>query len=181
MSDCGKRVRLCRVLGGTGHRALVVAFDHALVLGPIPGTEDPLGQIGRFAAAKVDAVLLNLGLIRRFAASPPQGRLPALIARIDWTTVWAAITNNGTRELRSALLARPEDALRQGADAVLTYMVVGTGDADFEAKEIARTAEVARECERVGIPLIVESLARGKMVANPGEPKWLNLHTRMAT
>jgi DhnA family fructose-bisphosphate aldolase class Ia len=63
----------------------------------------------------------------------------------------------------------------------LTYLVVGTGDADFESKEIARTAQVARECERIGIPLIVESVARGKSVENPGEPKWLKLHTRMAT
>jgi DhnA family fructose-bisphosphate aldolase class Ia len=63
---------------------------------------------------------------------------------------------------------------------VLTYLVVGTGDAEFEMKEIRRNAEVARECERVGIPLIVESLARGKDVQNPGDPKWLNLHTRMA-
>lgn len=166
--------------GGAHHRALVVAFDHALVLGPIPGTENPLGQIRRFAEAEVDAVLLNLGLMRRFADSSLDGPLPALIARIDWTTVWSTIANNGTGELRSSLLARPEDALRQGADAVLTYMVVGTGDADFESKEIARTAEVARECERIGIPLIVESLARGKNVHNPGEPRWLNLHTRMA-
>ena len=181
MSDSGKRVRLSRVLGGGGqHRALVVAFDHALVLGPIPGTEDPLRQIRRFSEADVDAVLLNLGLIRRFADSDLAGPLPALIARIDWTTVWSAITSNGTGELRSSLVARPEDALRHGADAVLTYMVVGTGDADFESKEVARTAEVARECERIGIPLIVESLARGKNVQNPGDPKWLNLHTRMA-
>ena len=179
MSDCGKKVRLCRVLGGTGHRALVVAFDHALVLGPIPGTEDPLGQIGRFAEAKVDAVLLNLGLMRQFAESFPSGPLPAFIARIDWTTVWSAASTNGGG-LRSVLLARPEEALRHGADAVLTYMVVGTGDAKFESKEVARTAEVARECERIGIPLIVESLARGKNVQNPGEAKWLKLHTRMA-
>ena len=78
------------------------------------------------------------------------------------------------------MLASPEDALRNGADAVLTYMIVGTGDADFEAQEVARNAEVARECERVGIPLIVESLARGKGVENYADPKWLKLHTRMA-
>jgi DhnA family fructose-bisphosphate aldolase class Ia len=181
LSDCGKKIRLSRVLGGFKHRALIVAFDHALVLGPIPGTDKPLSQIRRFAEADVDAVLLNLGLIRQFAQSSFDRALPALIARIDWSTVWANLANNGRGELRSALLARPEDALRQGADAVLTYMVVGTGDADFESREIARTAEVARECERVGIPLIVESLARGKNVADPGEPKWLSLHTRMAT
>ncbi|MGB7942462.1 MAG: hypothetical protein WA804_02725 [Terriglobales bacterium] len=170
-----------RVLGGSEHRALVVAFDHALVLGPIPGTEDPLGKIRQFTQANVDALLLNLGLIRQFANSTITGRIPALIARLDWTTVWSAIGQNGSGALHSALLARPEEALRLGADAVLTYLVVGTGDAEFEMKEITRNAEVARECERVGIPLIVESLARGKDVQNPGDPKWLNLHTRMAT
>jgi DhnA family fructose-bisphosphate aldolase class Ia len=169
------------VLGSTGHGALIVAFDHALVLGPIPGTEDPLGQIRRFAEANVDAVLLNLGLIRQFVNSPFEGPLPALIARIDWSSIWSVLADGGNGQLRSALLARPEDALRQGADAILTYMVVGTGDADFEGKEVSRTAEVARECERIGIPLIVESLARGKNVQNPGDPKWLNFHTRMAT
>jgi len=180
VSDCGKKIRLNRVLGGTEHRALVVAFDHALVLGPIPGTEDPLGKIRLFAQAKVDALLLNLGLIRQFANSTIPGPTPALIARLDWTTVWSAVGQNGSGALHSSLLARPEEALRHGADAVLTYLIVGTGDAEFEMKEIARNAEVARECERVGIPLIVESLARGKDVQNPGDPKWLNLHTRMA-
>jgi class I fructose-bisphosphate aldolase len=180
VSDCGKKIRLNRVLGGAEHRALVVAFDHALVLGPIPGTEDPLGKIRQFAQANVDALLLNLGLIRQFANSTIPGPLPALIARLDWTTVWSAVGQNGSGALHSSLLARPEEALRHGADAVLTYLIVGTGDAEFEMKEIARNAEVARECERVGIPLIVESLARGKDVQNPGDPKWLNLHTRMA-
>ena len=181
MSDCGKKIRLNRVLGGAEHRALVVAFDHALVLGLIPGTEDPLGKIRQFAQANVDALLLNLGLIRQLANSTIPGPIPALIARLDWTTVWSAVGQNGSGALHSSLLARPEEALRHGADAVLTYLIVGTGDAEFEMKEIARNAEVARECERVGIPLIVESLARGKDVQNPGDPKWLNLHTRMAT
>ncbi|MGA2415988.1 MAG: hypothetical protein ABSF59_16155 [Candidatus Sulfotelmatobacter sp.] len=180
MSDCGKNIRLRRLLGGAVRRALIVAFDHALVLGPIPGTEDPLGKIHQFAQAKVDALLLNLGLMRQYANSTTPGPMPALIARLDWTTVWSAREQNGNGTLRSSLLARPEEALRLGADAVLTYLIIGTGDADFEMKEITRNAEVARECERVGIPLIVESLARGKDVRNPGDPKWLNLHTRMA-
>jgi DhnA family fructose-bisphosphate aldolase class Ia len=180
MTDCGKAIRLNRVMGGSRRRALVVAFDHALVLGPIPGTEDPLGKIRQFAQADVDALLLNLGLIRQFAHSTTPGPIPALIARLDWTTVWSVIGKNGGGALYSSLLAHPEEALRHGADAVLTYLVVGTGDTEFEMKEITRNAEVARECERVGIPLIVESLARGKDVQSPGDPKWLNLHTRMA-
>jgi len=181
LGECGKKVRLNRVLGGAEHPALVVAFDHALVLGPIPGTQDPLRQIRRFARARADAVLLNLGLLRQFANASLTGPQPAFIARIDWTTIWSAKASMGGNELRSSVLARPEEALRHGADAVLTYMVIGTGDTDFESKEIARTAEVARECERIGIPLIVESLARGKEVRNSGDPQWLNTHTRMVT
>ena len=180
MSDCGKTIRLNRVLGGSRRRALIVAFDHALVLGPIPGTEDPLGKIRQFLQADVDALLLNLGLIRQFADSAFPGPIPAVIGRLDWTTVWSAIGQEGSGALHSSLIAHPEEALRQGADAVITYLVVGTGDAEFERKEITRNAEVARECERVGIPLIIESLARGRQVRNPGDPKWLKLHTRMA-
>jgi DhnA family fructose-bisphosphate aldolase class Ia len=180
LSDYGKKLRLHRILGKTRSKALVVAFDHALVLGPIAGTGDPVGQIRRFAQSNVDAVLVNLGLIRQFAQSPFVSEAPTFIARIDWTTVWSVMSSGGEGELRSALLASPEDALRSGADAVITYMVVGTGDADFESKEIKRTADVARECEQVGIPLIVESLARGRQLENPYDPTWLKLHSRMA-
>ncbi|MBS0421298.1 MAG: hypothetical protein JSR66_26560 [Proteobacteria bacterium] len=181
MADCGKTIRLNRVLGGAGHRALVVAFDHALVLGPIEGTQNAHGQIRRFIEGGADSVLLNLGLIRQLANLHLDGPPPGIIARIDWTTIWSERAHLGGNELRSSMLARPEDALRHGADAVLTYMVIGSGDTDFESREIARTAEVARECERVGIPLIVESLARGKEVRNPADPQWLHRHTRMVT
>ncbi len=180
MGDCGKKIRLNRILRGPGLGSLVVAFDHALVLGPIPGTEDPGGQVRRFGKAKVDGLLLNLGLLRQCADSLLPGETPGIIARIDWTTVWNALSQGENGVLRSCMLAAPEEALRLGADAVLTYMVVGTGDAEFETREVERNAAVARECERLGIPFIVETLARGKGVEHPGDVKWLNLHTRMA-
>ncbi len=180
MGDVGKAIRLNRILRGPGRGSLVVAFDHALVLGPVRGTENPSHQIRQFADAGVDGILLNLGLLRHCAESLGPGRTPGIIARIDWTTVWNSLSEGAGGLLRSCMLATPEEALRQGADAVLTYMVVGTGDADFEAKEVERNARVARECEQIGIPLIVETLARGKGVENPGDSKWLKLHTRMA-
>ncbi|MFZ3332236.1 MAG: hypothetical protein WA197_16495 [Candidatus Acidiferrales bacterium] len=180
MSDCGKKIRLNRIVQ-PGRKSLVVAFDHALVLGPISGTENPAEQVRRFTDAGVDAVLLNLGLMQRCLDSLLGSSMPGIIARIDWTTLWGAPGGNGSDELRSCLVARPEDAMRNGADAVLTYLAVGTGDCDFETKEVARNAEVARECERIGMPLIIETLARGKNVKNPADPSWLKLHTRMAS
>jgi DhnA family fructose-bisphosphate aldolase class Ia len=179
VSDCGKQIRLNRIVR-PGRKSLVVAFDHALVLGPISGTENPADQVRRFADAGVDAILLNLGLIKRCLDSLLAPVMPGIIARIDWTTLWGTPGGSESAELRSCLLAKPEDAMRHGADAVITYLAVGTGDADFETKEIARNAEVARECERIGMPLIIETLARGNNVKNPSDPHWLKLHTRMA-
>jgi DhnA family fructose-bisphosphate aldolase class Ia len=184
VSDCGKKIRLNRIVR-PGHRSLVIAFDHALVLGPISGTENPAQQVRRFADAGVDALLLNIGLLRVCLDALLGDRMPGIIARIDWTTLWGIPNGNGTGletagELRSCMLASPDDAMRHGADAVLTYLAVGTGDSAFEAKEIARNAEVARECERIGMPMIVETLARGKNVKNHSDPAWLKLHTRMA-
>jgi DhnA family fructose-bisphosphate aldolase class Ia len=179
VSDSGKKIRLNRILR-PGRKSLVVAFDHALILGPISGTENPADKIRRFTGAGVDAVLLNLGLLQRSVDSLLGPQMPGIIARLDWTTLWAMAGGDTSVELRSCLVARPEDAMRLGADAVVTYLAVGTGDSDFEAKEIARNAEVARECERIGMPCIMETLARGKNVKNPSDSKWLKLHTRMA-
>jgi DhnA family fructose-bisphosphate aldolase class Ia len=179
VSDCGKKVRLNRIVR-PGRKSLVVAFDHALVLGPIPGTENPAEQVRHFTDAGVDAVLLSLGLIRGCLDSLLGSSMPGIIARIDWTTLWGMPGGDASGDLRSCLLARPEDAMHHGADAVITYLAVGTGDAEFETKEVARNAEVARECERIGMPLIIETLARGKNAKNPSDPKWLKLHTRMA-
>ncbi|MGB9363898.1 MAG: hypothetical protein WCA99_20000, partial [Candidatus Sulfotelmatobacter sp.] len=114
LSDCGKKIRLNRVLGGSRRRALVVAFDHALVLGPIPGTEDPLEKIRQFCQADIDSLLLNLGLIRQFANSGATDSIPSLIARMDWTTVWSALGQNKSGALYSSLVAHPEEALRHG-------------------------------------------------------------------
>jgi DhnA family fructose-bisphosphate aldolase class Ia len=180
VSVSAKKLRLNRILHGRRHGVLVVAFDHPLVLGPIRGTEDAPGQIRRFVKAGCDGILLSLGILRHCGEALLVPAMPGVIARIDWSTIWGAPETIVSKAARSRLLARPEEALRLGADAVITYLVVGTGDSEFEAGEIARTAEVARECEALGVPLMVESLARGPKVQDYREPHWIKYHTRLA-
>ncbi|MGE5205277.1 MAG: class I fructose-bisphosphate aldolase [Chlamydiota bacterium] len=175
-----KKIRLNRIFHGRRHGILVVAFDHPLVLGPIPGTEDAPGQVRRFVQAGCDGILVSLGMLRHCADSLLAAAMPGIIARLDWTTIWGAPETMAAKQARSRLLARPEEALRLGADAVITYLVLGTGDSEFEAEEIARTAQVARECEAMGVPLIVESLARGPKVQDCRDPQWIKYHTRIA-
>ena len=85
MISPGKANRLRRILKA-GHGSLVVAFDHPLGLGPIPGTINPSRQIARFIEGGADALLLNLGMMGHVAEAAPKENLPGLIARLDWTT-----------------------------------------------------------------------------------------------
>jgi DhnA family fructose-bisphosphate aldolase class Ia len=59
MGDYGKAIRLNRILRARrkGSGALVVAFDHPIVHGPIPGTINPASQISRFLESDIDALL----------------------------------------------------------------------------------------------------------------------------
>lgn len=178
MSDFGKRLRLNRLFKGASHKPLVVAFDHALPLGPIQGTVDPAAQVAAFTAGGADAILATPGMVKHCVPSMLASSAPSLIMRMDWSSLWTRFGVEG--KLRSEQIGTPEQALRNGADAVLTYLLVGTGDVEFEATEIRRNADIARECEKLGIPLIVESLERGKGVKNPLSVESLNLHTRIA-
>jgi fructose-bisphosphate aldolase, class I len=178
LSDYGKKLRANRIFRGPDRKALIVAFDHALLFGPLPGTANPCNQIRQFAIQGADAVLMSLGILQNCCDSLLRPTSPSLILRLDWTNAWDAAA--GKKKTVSTSVAQPEQALRHGADAVITYLFVGTDDPDFEAGEIARTAAVARECERVGLPLIVETIARGPAVNDPLSLEWMKLHTRLA-
>jgi DhnA family fructose-bisphosphate aldolase class Ia len=179
LPDFGKAIRLHKILRQT-RGTLVIAFDHALVLGPIPGTVDARNQVQRFIDARADAILLNLGNFRFFAEANCDDTPPGLIARLDWTTAFNESAKTEPKGFQTCLVAHPEEALEAGADAVITFLTVGSGDAEFDKTEIQRVGALARECERVGVPLFVESIARGVQVDNPRDAKWLKLHTRIA-
>jgi fructose-bisphosphate aldolase / 2-amino-3,7-dideoxy-D-threo-hept-6-ulosonate synthase len=179
VSQHGKHIRLRRILY-PGRGTLIVAFDHGLVLGPIAGIENPRRQIGLFIEGRADALLLNLGLFGQLAHTDAGEYFPALIARLDWTTAMGTANQLPPTPFRSCLVGQPEDALQAGADAVIAFLVIGSGDAEFEKGEIRRVARVSRECEHLGLPLIVESVARGPGIQNPRDPQCLMLHTRIA-
>ncbi len=181
MSDTGKAIRLNRILRRPSGRVLIVAYDHALMLGPIPGTENPAAMLARLAGGHVDGILVSLGTLRNHFRSLLVPEPPAIIARIDWTDVWRRPGASQSGEFRSCLVGGVEDALRLGADAVVTYMFVGSGSPEIEAAEVAKNAQVSRECERLGVPHVIESMARGKEVVDPGDPQWVRFHSRVAS
>lgn len=177
--DCGKLIRLKRLLNPRTNKGVIVAFDHGLMVGPIPGTSPPHQQLQLFLDAGVEAILLSLGLLRQ-SVDLFAGRRAGVILRLDWTNQWRERSTLGFDEGRTCALAAVEDAVRLGADAVMTYMFVGLDDPTVEAEGVRRNAEVNRACERFGMVHIIESMARGRRVDRPNRKDLVAFHTRIA-
>jgi class I fructose-bisphosphate aldolase len=161
-TDTGKTIRLGRILDPRTHRAAVIAFDHGLHLGPVPGIMQPGETLETLAEAGADAFLVGPGIARAYTSVFTGRGAPGLILRVDWTNRWREHDMLGSEEGRGCMIATVEEAARLGADAVLTYMFLGYKDPADEAKQAADVAALARACEAHGLGCIIEPMARGR-------------------
>jgi DhnA family fructose-bisphosphate aldolase class Ia len=129
-------------------RAVVVAVDHGLYSWPVAGLEDRAGVVGAVCAAGADGVIASYGTLR---ACPEAFAGAARILKLDVTTV----TLGGYADTEFVLAWSVDDALRLGADAVLTLVQLGT---PFELSTLRAAARVAAEADAAGIPYVCEIL-----------------------
>lgn len=125
-------------------RALIVAFDHGLIDGPIPGLERPGETLAQIVAGGADAVLTSFGVAARFTRElAPVG----LILRLD---------GGGTKLGKmgpGAQFHTVEAALRLGADAVVVSAFPG---AAHEEATLRTLAAVIDEAHAWGLPVMAE-------------------------
>ncbi len=182
-AETGKTLRLSRILRPESGHAALVALDHGLHLGAVDGLVRPVELMLQLAENGADGFLLSLGLLREYmhVTQVLGRRAPGVIARLDWSNMWRSPDELGFAEGRTRPIGTVEDALRSGADAVLIYYYMGLNDADVEAEQVMRVAQVARECERLGVPCFIEPMARGERVgAALYRPEYIRLHMRQA-
>jgi class I fructose-bisphosphate aldolase len=161
-TSTGKKIRLGRILNPSDQRAAVVAFDHGLHVGMIPGVEHPGEMLETLAEAGADAFLVSPGIANTYSSVFTGHGAPGLILRVDWSNRWRSQGALGFAEGRTRMIASVEDAARLGADAVLAYLFIGYEDAQAEVDQAEAVAHMVRVCDTLGIGCIVEPMARGK-------------------
>ena len=127
-------------------RLVVVAIDHPLYSWPHPGLVDRASLIETVVAAGADALIVSYGTLRDHAEELRPART---ILKLDLTT----LSVGPYRDAPYRLAWTVDDALRLGADAVLTYVQVG---ASYELDDLHAAATVASAADRVGIPYVCE-------------------------
>lgn len=130
---------------------LVLAMDHARLMGVVPGLEDPGEVIETAIDAGVDAIMTTYGVIKRYR-DQLIGRIPTLL-RVDggpsvYREDWLANTD-------WRLLHTIDDAQALGVDGLCSMVFLGS---EVELDTLAITAQVARQALDASLPLMVEAL-----------------------
>jgi fructose-bisphosphate aldolase, class I len=148
--------RLKRLMGSDG-KCFDVAIDHGFFgeLGFLAGIENMDAAVKAVVAAAPDAVQLSLGQARRLQAVPGKQK-PSLVLRTDVANVYGSSLPT---TLFSELIEQPlEQALRLDAACVVVNLFMLPGQPDVLKACIQNINKLKPQCERYGMPLMIEPL-----------------------
>lgn len=157
-SRTGKKIRLARFFNTQSKKALLVAYSHGVIMGPIPGMRT-LTEMKKACAEMqaVDGLMVAPGMLPALEDAFIGRDKPALMIHMDYQShirETLPYSEGSTVEL-----ATVEQALAAGADGIMSFLYVGYSDPDREREEIRRNARLARECERLGMVFMIEALS----------------------
>jgi DhnA family fructose-bisphosphate aldolase class Ia len=180
LATVGKQRHLSRLIHPETGRGFCIAFDHALQLGPTAGLLHPEETLQCMTEAGVDAVILPLGSAMRYGATLARKRGPALILRLDQTTMWREGSPLAYPDGHTRLVASVEDAVALGAEAVITYLFVAPNDPDLETRSFEDCARVNAATRQFGIVHIIETMgARHGLARDVFDPEFVAFHARI--
>lgn len=152
-----KEARLARLLHAG--RCLDIALDHGVCNEPtfLDGLEDMPALMDRLVAARPDAIQLNYGQADLLQHRPGRDR-PALVMRLDMgnpynaqrhRTMWAVLQNEHDPVL---------PAVQMDAACVVVNLFMLPDEPDLFRQCVRNIARVRADCDRYGMPLMIEPL-----------------------
>ena len=145
-AEVGKSIRLKRVIDSAGV-SLICALDHGMTS---PTFLEPLADIATRTAEAVaggaNVIMMSKGMVRLAE--------PAFSPTTSLALLLSASANPASAQPEVVQIARVEEAVRLGADAVVLFTALG---GESEPGMIRTLAGVGRECAALGMPMIAEA------------------------
>jgi fructose-bisphosphate aldolase, class I len=176
---CGHGLREAYLWHPASLRTIVVAVDHGLFMGPIPGARDLQSLLPQLVAGGADAIQLTPGQATHHAPMFQGRGAPALVVRLDACNIWRKGQLSPEPGYWTAI-ASPRRALQLGAHVAVCFLLYGWGDDREESANLAQVGHWAEECADLGLPLMVEPLPIEPRVADENDADCVALGVRMA-
>lgn len=136
-----------------GKNAVIVAIDHGMFDGPIPGMIN-LEETSKKINPCVDGVLLSPGMLKHMKHVFNFKGAPMPIVRLNWSSVYCFHWNYN--EAYSVLAQTVEEAVSNGAEIVLVSLTLQTGSEKNDTENVKVYSRLVNDADKLGIPVIGE-------------------------
>lgn len=169
MSYLGKQVRMNRIFRNKSGKALIIALDHAIGWGVIPGIERIQETVDMMVEAGADALTVLRGTAIH-AMPKYAGKMPFILKATTFSPIHPAYDTK---------VASVEDAIRLGAEAV---SVGATLCGENQAELLRQLAEFAEKADSFGMPTVTHIYPKGKLISDEERysAKWVSYAARAA-
>jgi DhnA family fructose-bisphosphate aldolase class Ia len=164
----GKTFRMNAIFRKSDRRSVIVAIDHGGIAGPIQGILKPAPLIQACLKGGADAILTTRGFVK--ASVDEWDRNLALILRLT-----GGFTVLGGK-FEEEMISSPETALLYGACGAAVTVKFGHEKEGIFTRQASLAADA---CERWGLPLMIEAMAKGKDLKS-GDAEGIKLASRAA-
>jgi class I fructose-bisphosphate aldolase len=177
-----REVRLRRLFGHDSGKAVIVAWAHGPLLGPLEGLDrraiETLGE----SLVQADGLLVSPSMLPGLRDVLARRDRPTLFLLQHWQSVSRPSSLLGHEQGATAPLCTIEEAAHWGADGVMTYLYVGWSDPEQEARQVADAADASRACRDLGLLHMIESRAVRDELTPDGFARsdLVRYHTRLA-
>ncbi|NMC46596.1 MAG: fructose-bisphosphate aldolase [Chloroflexi bacterium] len=151
MSQIGKEVRLAKLLNPKSKNSIVVAMDHAPVLGPLPGIVDPRETVKLIAKGNPDTFFMPCGAVKQVYPYFVENQTSFMVS-ID------VCVEMGPEPNYFMLSDTVMHALELGASGVSMHVLIGPEKTSDMLKGLTK---VSIECDNLGMPLMAIMYPRG--------------------
>lgn len=154
-SRTGKKIRMGRLFDSNSQRSLILAYSHGVLMGSAAGMRTIDDMRARLdAMRRANGLMIAPGMVKYLEDQFVGKDRPSLVIHMDWQSYSRTVVPY--EEGSAVELATIEDLLKAGADALMTYLYIAQRDPEKEKMEIERNARLARHCDQLGMPLIIE-------------------------
>lgn len=156
MPGTGEQIRLARLFDGS-ENVVIVAVDHGLYFGPLPGMINLPDVIHSISGA--DGILMGPGMPAYCSEVFNKRESPRLIIRLNWGTNYAAQWNY--KHSHSVRMLNVAEAVAEGADMVIGSLTLKNPDEAEDARNVEIFSQCVNEKRALGIPMIGEVYPTG--------------------
>ena len=163
----GKEVRLNRLFNKKSGNILVIALDHAIGWGVLPGIDDIDKTMEKIIQAEPDAVTMLKGTAEK-VFRPYVGMIPFIMKCTSFAPYHPQY---------DAWVSQVGEAIRLGAEAVAVGVTVC---GEHQAELLRNLGSITREAEMVGLPVVSHIYPKGAGKENQYKEEYIKYAARAA-